>query len=346
MRSNIAQIEIPEQTRKPNLNAMGSATFFFHAMLSMIWADSNVVRTEENMMKALACLLFLVLAAPAFSSESVQQSRFHLLTTRCEVDSDDHPESTPQSPPLEVDDPATPGCNRWEINIVVGGDITRSQANWELPLLDINYGIGDNIQLKYELPYLNSVSQGSSASAIGESRAGIKYMFFEDERTEMLLAVYPQLSFVQSNSTAVIAGLANPGSIVTLPVLMAMKIGNTARGNINLTANLAYNISNKADTANFLSASVGIGTPILDNVAIMGELTTEQAVAPIFDDARAQLIRAGLGVMTTINRQFMLFGAVGHSLITSDTQDHTYALAGIRLLAGGTSSRAERVAAK
>jgi hypothetical protein len=299
-------------------------------------------------MKVVLCLAVLIVATPAFADESVGQSHFHLLSVKCEVEASDGPEATPQSPPLEVDDPATPGCNRWEINVVVGGDIARSQTSWELPLLDINYGIGDNIQLKYELPYVNNVSPDSTTSAIGESRVGIKYMFFEDEESKLQLATYPQLTFVQSNSDAVQKGLASPGEIVTLPMLLATKIGQTSRGEIDLTANLGYNLSNKADTADFVSASVGVGTPILNNVAMMGALTTEQAVAAISDDARAQLVRADVGVMTTISRQFLIFGSVGRSLVASDTQDHTYALAGIRLLAGGSSSpvHVDKVASK
>lgn len=285
-------------------------------------------------------------AAPVFSAELSGQSRFHLLSTKCEVEANDGPETTPQSPPLEVDDPATPGCNRWEVNVVVDGDITRSQRSWELPLLDINYGVGDNIQLKYELPYMSSVSQDSNASAIGASRAGIKYMFFEDDQSKLQLATYPQLTLVGADSDSVLKGLASPGTVVTLPMLLATRIGETSRGEINLTANLGYNISTKADTANFVSASVGVGAPLLNKLAVMGELTTEQAVTTVSDEVRAQLFKADLGIMTTISRQFLLFAAVGHSLYASDTQDHTYALAGFRLLTSGVSPQAEKVASQ
>jgi len=300
----------------------------------------------DRRMRQLFLATVLLTAVPVFASEPVAESQFHLLTTRCEAEANDGIEATPQSPPLEVDDPSTPGCNRWEINILVGGDISRSQTTWDLPLLDINYGIGDNLQLKYELPFVNNVSDDVSASAIGESRAGIKYMFFEDERSETQFAVYPQASFVQSNADVVKKGLASPGSIFTLPVLMSTRIGQTALGKVDLTANLAFNASTKSDTANYLSASVGVGTPIFNRAALMGELATEQALARVSDESRAQLLRADLGVMTPISKQFLLFGSIGHSLIHTDTLGHAYALAGFRLLTGGASPQPDRVAAQ
>ena len=171
-------------------------------------------------------------------------------------------------------------------------------------------------------------------------------MFFENEQDKLQFAVYTQLTFVQANSEAVLKGFATPGAIVTLPVLLATKIGQTSRGNVDLTANLGINLSTKADTANYISGSVGIGTALTPHVALMGALITEQAIATVGDQSRAQLIRADLGVMATISRQFLVFGALGHSLVASDTQDHTYAVAGIRLLAGGPSPQVEKVALK
>ena len=109
----------------------------------------------------------------------------------------------PQSPPLDVDDPGTPGCNRWEINGLFDGDISRNASNWNLSLMDINYGIGDNLQFKYELPYINSQADNSTITGVGTSKVGIKYKFFEDELTETQLAIYPQIDFVTPGSQAV-----------------------------------------------------------------------------------------------------------------------------------------------
>ena len=286
-------------------------------------------------MKSLLLFAALVVATPAHSAEMVSESHFHLLSTKCEAEVADGPESTPQSPPLVVDDPATPGCNKWEINVVVDGDVTRLQSALELPLLDINYGVGDNLQLKYELPYMNNQAEGTTTSALGESRAGVKYMFFENEEAKLQFAVYPQLTFISSNAEVVKNGLASPGTITTLPLLMAVRVGQAGGGDVNLTANLGYNVSTKEDVSNFVSASVGVGSPVLRRLSVMGELTTEQAISRNSDEARQQLVKADLGVMGTISKKFLLFGSVGHSLYASDELDHTYVLGGFRVVTGG-----------
>ncbi len=58
-------------------------------------------------------------------------------------------------PPLITDDPGTPGDGNWEINIAFTTKKRRTVRSYETPILDINYGLGDRIQLKYEVPWLD-----------------------------------------------------------------------------------------------------------------------------------------------------------------------------------------------
>lgn len=287
---------------------------------------------EAQSMKKSIYFLVALAAAPAYAAESAPESRFHLFTTRCEAESDDGPEATPQSPPLAVDDPGTPGCNHWEINIVVDGDVTRSERSLELPLLDVNYGIGDNIQLKYEVPYVSSrPTDADGVSAIGQSKAGVKYKFFENEGSKLELAVYPQMSFVGSSSDAVSKGLETSGTVTTLPLLMSMKLGETSLGEVDLTANAGYNLSGKVGVANYLSASAGVGTALSRRVALMAGISTEQAVSAVEDEKRKQVTRADLGVIAGLSRTFLLLGSIGHSIQASDDLSHAYGLVGVRL---------------
>ena len=281
-------------------------------------------------------MLSFAVGSHAAENEASAENRFHLFTSKCEPEAaTEGAETTPQSPPLNVDDPATPGCNRWEINVVLDGDFTRSDRSLELPLLDINYGIGDNIQLKYEVPNVNFQSDGVATQAVGESKAGVKYMFYEDEASKLALAVYPQVTFVDASSDAVKKGLASTGSITTLPFLVSKKIGELNGGEVNLSANIGYNISGKSEVKDYVSGAIGIGMPLYRRTSIASELSTEQAVAALPEEARSQLVRAAVGVVGPITKEFLLFGSVGRSLVSSDERDHTYVLAGFRLLAGG-----------
>src|SRR5271170_2899855 len=55
-------------------------------------------------------------------------------------------------PPFRTDDPETPGNKHWEINFGWVGDRNPAAGAYQVPDFDFNYGLGDRIQLKYELP--------------------------------------------------------------------------------------------------------------------------------------------------------------------------------------------------
>ncbi len=79
-------------------------------------------------------------------------------------------------PPLITDDPGTPGDGNWEINLAFSAEKRRAERSYESPLLDINYGLGDRIQLKYEVPWLviQECSRHTRAG-LGNSELGARW---------------------------------------------------------------------------------------------------------------------------------------------------------------------------
>ena len=61
---------------------------------------------------------------------------------------------------MQTDDPGTPGNNNWEINVAYTVARTREFNVYSVPILDINYGVGSRIQLKYQVPYLFQSTDG------------------------------------------------------------------------------------------------------------------------------------------------------------------------------------------
>src|SRR5262245_3080124 len=99
-------------------------------------------------------------------------------------------------PPLETDDPWTPGDGRFEV--VLGAEIERLSTKIDVvrPILDLNYGLGDYIQLKLELPWALAFSDEHTLGGPGNVDLGLKWRFIgKDEETDLGLSVYPQLSF-------------------------------------------------------------------------------------------------------------------------------------------------------
>ena len=119
---------------------------------------------------------------------------------------------------------------------------------------------------------------------------------------------------------------------IALPFLLAKKIGRTNKGDLDLTANLGYNISNKTDVPNFISAAIGIGAPLARRIAGMGELTTQQSVSSNAEGIRNQLVKVNFGLMGIVTKQLWLYGSFGSSIFSSDQLSHTYFTTGIRIL--------------
>jgi len=129
-------------------------------------------------------------------------------------------------PPLLTDDPGTPGNRNWEINIASTHFRRPGERAFEAPLLDINYGLGDRIQLKYEVPYIFDSDEGAPyRSAVGNSRIGVKWRFFQtNDEKGWNISIYPQLE-VNNPFRAEALGLVDRGPRFLLPVEITKVFG-------------------------------------------------------------------------------------------------------------------------
>src|SRR5690349_11970222 len=85
-------------------------------------------------------------------------------------------------PPMITDDPGTPGNGMWEINIVSTFTQSGDGKTFEAPNIDLNYGLGNNIQLKFEAPWILMKKNGETLkSGIGNSLIGVKWRFIDEE---------------------------------------------------------------------------------------------------------------------------------------------------------------------
>lgn len=55
-------------------------------------------------------------------------------------------------PPLLTDDPDTPGNRHWEINVAWTLSQKETDRLFGIPLIDINYGLGQRLQLRPKFP--------------------------------------------------------------------------------------------------------------------------------------------------------------------------------------------------
>ncbi|MFB3917704.1 MAG: hypothetical protein ACE14M_13295 [Terriglobales bacterium] len=128
-------------------------------------------------------------------------------------------------PPLRTDDPGTPGNANWEINFAAAVERRAKEREYEAPLLDINYGLGERIQLKYELPYIIRGEEGApTRTGLGNSLFGVKWRFYQSKTHDVALATYPQME-VNNPTHSADRGLVERGVRFLLPVEIAKNFG-------------------------------------------------------------------------------------------------------------------------
>lgn len=126
-----------------------------------------------------------------------------------------------------TDDPGTPGDQHWEINVAYTMTHTRNgDQSMETPLLDINYGIGERLQLKYEAPWLVAHEAGQEAmNGLGNSEIGVKWRFLDEDKDGLDVSTYPQYSF-NTVASSWQRGLVEEGSSFLLPFEFHGKVGS------------------------------------------------------------------------------------------------------------------------
>jgi hypothetical protein len=140
-------------------------------------------------------------------------------------------------PPFITDDPGTPGNHHWEINFGWIGNHNPGQSYYEIPDVDSNYGWGDRIQLKYELPLAAGTNANNATGVgLGESLLGVKWRYFEyhkrgepksDENLLYSLGTYPQAS-INNPTSSVRRGIVEPGPQYYLPIEATAQFGPIA----------------------------------------------------------------------------------------------------------------------
>src|SRR5438445_1028937 len=185
-------------------------------------------------------------------------------------------------PPLITDDPDTPGPGYWEINIAALMAKTGAQRRVEVPRVDLNYGVGRRIQLKFEVPWvaLRDEEQRTETGA-GKATVGVKWRFIGQEGERIAWSIYPQLDFNMAYSS-VTRGIEEEGRELLLPTEITVEMFH-----LEINGEVGRNlVENGPDTWIF-----GVSTEghVLPRLELLAELHGERVTDP------TGLIPAGRG---------------------------------------------------
>ena len=129
-------------------------------------------------------------------------------------------------PPMVTDDPGTPGDKHWEINIAGLLDSNADQNLLQFPYFDINYGLGERLQLKIETGWVVLRGDGPQTKNGADTvLVGVKWRFLDEDHAGIAISTYPQIQFhhfFSSNDPE----LTEPGNQYILPVEFTKTFGN------------------------------------------------------------------------------------------------------------------------
>lgn len=128
-------------------------------------------------------------------------------------------------PPYYTNDPGTPGNLNWEINVGYMPFFYSNQSVSHTPDLDINFGVGDRIQLTYENAWLRVQNPSSSTKyGLGQSNPGVKWRFYDGGEESLSISTFPQF-FLNNPNDAVRRGITPASQTFLLPFEFTKKLG-------------------------------------------------------------------------------------------------------------------------
>jgi len=128
-------------------------------------------------------------------------------------------------PPMITDDPGTPGNGKWEINLALAFEHRPGETSYDLPAIDLNYGVGEHIQLTLQTaPVLLKRSGQGAIGGIGGTEAALKWRFVDEEANSVDVSTFPRIIFNVTQSSAR-RGLSQDGTRFQVPVELAKKLG-------------------------------------------------------------------------------------------------------------------------
>jgi hypothetical protein len=222
-------------------------------------------------------------------------------------------------PPMITDDPGTPGDGKFEINLAIAFEHRPGETAFDVPAIDINYGVGDRIQLTLQGgPVLLKRSDRGAIGGLGGTEAAVKWRFIDDQRTGITMSMFPRVLFNISQSS-VRRGLAEDGTRFQIPFQFSK-----AFPGFDLDLEWGPLVST-VGPAQWLYGVV-VGVDISKTGAVMVELHGTSRTNFTDDE-----LAVNFGIRQKLNDHCIFIGSLGHELRSSQSRA-LIGYAGVQLL--------------
>jgi hypothetical protein len=214
-------------------------------------------------------------------------------------------------PPYLTDDPVPTDTGHWEIYGFASGERTRSSISGDTGL-DLNYGPVEGLQLTATLPL--SVSREHDAHwslGTGDVEAGVKYRFFNDDRSGLSAAIFPRVILPTSSIV--------PNA--RLRLLLPIWLGKDFSGGTSLFGGGGYQINPGSGNRDFLVGGLAVTQKLSESITVGGEVAHQ---GPDTDEGRPST-SLGLGASAHVAGRASLLFSAGPTLSAGKASFHFYA---------------------
>src|SRR6476620_7706315 len=209
-------------------------------------------------------------------------------------------------PPMITDDPGTPGNGKWEDNLAIIFEHHPSEISIDLPEVDLNYGVGDHIQLTLQTaPVLLKRSGHGVIGGPGSVEAAVKWRFLDEATSGIDMSMFPRVIFNVAQSS-VRRGLAEDGTRFQMP-FQASK----AFGRLHVDAEVGPR-ANTVGRSEWLDGIV-CGFDVTKQTMLMTELHDESRM-----NFSRDVLTLNFGLRHEFTETYILIVSMGHELRSPD----------------------------
>jgi hypothetical protein len=209
-------------------------------------------------------------------------------------------------PPMITDDPGTPGTGKWENNFAIAFEHRPNETSIDVPAIDLNYGIGDHIQLTLQTaPVLLKRSGHGAIGGLGGTEAALKWRFFDQVTSGFDVSMFPRVIFNVGQSS-VRRGLTEDGTHFQIPFQAAKTFGR-----LQLDAEFGPRAST-VGRSEWLSGIV-CGFDLTKPTMLMAELHDESRM-----NFSRDVLTLNFGLRHEFTENYILIVSMGHEFRSPD----------------------------
>ena len=205
-----------------------------------------------------------------------------------------------------TDDPGTPGPCKWENNVAIAFEHRPGETAYDLPAIDLNYGVGEHIQLTLQTaPVLFKRNDQGPIGGLGGTEAAVKWRFLDQITSGFDMSMFPRVIFNVEQSS-VRRGLAEDGTRFQIPFQAAK-----AFGRLHVDAEFGP----RASTVGRSEWLYGIvcGFDVAKSTMLMAELHNESRM-----NFSRDVLTLNFGLHHEFTENYILILSMGHELRSPD----------------------------